>query len=220
MKTKSVLILPLLVLAASSVRASIFAEAKQVDGTTQFWISGSVNRLALTYRGGPFIGAATGVPAIEPDVPALGFGGNGSLGLDDTVYNLPNLVGPSAFGVGYYAWNPDQYAGSNFIDIAFGSAYSISLDPYTANGATLEDTMAFTRPGRATYAELGLTPGIYHWSWSNGSATDSLTLQIDPIPEPGTLTLLGLGGTAALLGAIAGRKRFHFNRGLVRSPNG
>ena len=207
MKTINVLLLPLSLLAVGSVQASIFVEARQVNGITQFWISGSVNRLALTYRGGPFIGAATGVPAIGPTVPALGFGGNGSLGLDATVYNLPHLVGPSAFGFGHYSYNPDQFTGTNFIDIAFGSFYSISLDPYTANGATLEDTMAFTRQGHSTYAELGLTPGIYDWSWSNGSATDSLTLQIDLVPEPTTLTLVGLGGTAALLVAVAGRKQ-------------
>jgi len=200
MKTKNVLVLPLLALAAGSVHASIFVEAMQVDGITQLSISGSVNPFALTYRGGPFVGGATGVPQIDPTLPEVGFGGNGSLGLNATVYNLPNLVGPSAFGFGQSGNNPDQYTGTNFIDVVLRGG-SIVLDQFTAKGATLDDTMAFTKQYHATYGALGLTPGIYHWSWSNGDATDSLTLQIDPVPEPTTLTLLGLGGIAALLSA-------------------
>jgi hypothetical protein len=214
MNTTSVLILLFLVLVTDSVHASIFVEARPVDGT-QFSISGSVNPLALTYRAGPFVGAATGIPEIDPTLAEVGFGGNGSLGLNATVYNLPNLVGPSAFGAGQYGFNPDQYTGTNFIDIIVGGeSGTIVLDQYSANGATLDDTMAFTRYP-STYFALGLTPGSYHWSWSNGDATDSLTLQIDAVPEPTTLTLVALGGMAALLVPLAGRGRFHFNRGPV-----
>jgi len=70
------------------------------------------------------------------------------------------------------------------------------LDQYTARGATVNDTLAFND---ATYAFVGIRPGIYIWSWSNGSVADSLTLQIDPIPEPGTVALAGLGAITALV---------------------
>jgi hypothetical protein len=126
----------------------------------------------------------------------LGFGGNGHLGLNATVYNLPNLQGPSAFGVSHSSFNPDQHTGTNYIDFAFGAFYSLSVDQYTAHGATLNDTLAFSD---ITYGQLGLTPGVYHWSWSNGNATDSLTLQIDPIPEPTIPALAGLTGIAAFV---------------------
>jgi hypothetical protein len=138
--------------------------------------------------------------------PGAGFWGQWGPTPNATVYNLPNLEGPSAFGVGHFSFNPDQHTGTNFISLAFGSFYSISLDQYTARGATLHDTIAFTEP-RATYAELGLTPGIYRWSWSNGKETDSLTLLINAVPEPTTFSLVGLGGIAALVCAPTGSRR-------------
>src|SRR6266436_7413051 len=156
MKTTNVFLLMLF--AASSVQATLFVHVSYTNGATEFSISGNVNPLALTYRGGPFIGAATGVPAIGPTVPLLGFGGDGDLGLNATVYDLPNLAGPSAFGTGRYDLNPDQHTGSNYVELNFGTGHSIMLDQYTARGATVNDTLAFND---ATYAFVGIRPGIY-----------------------------------------------------------
>jgi hypothetical protein len=192
MKTTIVFALPILLLAPSAVHASILVEVSQVGGLTQFTISGNVNPLALTYRAGPFPGGATGVPAINSANPLLGFGGNEDLRLNLTIYNLPNLVGPAAFGTTTFDVYPEQSTGTNFISLALKVGDSISLDQYTAKGATLDDTMAFE-----TYAALGLRPGTYIWSWSNGSASDSLTLQINPVPEPAIFSLLLLGGISS-----------------------
>jgi hypothetical protein len=55
-----------------------------------------------------------------------------------------------------------------------------------------------------TFASLGMTPGTYTWSWSNGGTSDSLILNIG-VPETGpTLALLGL----ALGGVLVGARRW------------
>ena len=42
-----------------------------------------------------------------------------------------------------------------------------------------------------TISGLGLTPGTYTWTWGSGATADSFVINIPPVPEPTTLTLLG-----------------------------
>jgi LPXTG-motif cell wall-anchored protein len=59
-------------------------------------------------------------------------------------------------------------------------------------GAHLSATDTYA--GR-TLGSLGLTPGIYKYTWGIGAHADSVAVQIGPaaVPEPSTLTLGGLG---------------------------
>ena len=64
-----------------------------------------------------------------------------------------------------------------------------------------------------TISGLGLTPGSYKWTWGTTAAgnADSLTLNIGQVPDPGTLTLLGIG-VAGIAGGTWLRRKRVFNK--------
>lgn len=71
-------------------------------------------------------------------------------------------------------------------------------DTAFTSGATWDST---------TLAALGVTPGVYQWTWGSGADADSFTLHIgeaSSVPEPATLALFGLG----LIGIGLSRRRF------------
>ncbi len=68
------------------------------------------------------------------------------------------------------------------------------VPPGYTSGDPLSGTA--TWPG-TTFAGLGLTPGIYTWTWGSGADADSFVVDIGvplvtPIPEPSTLLVAGM----------------------------
>jgi hypothetical protein len=61
-----------------------------------------------------------------------------------------------------------------------------------------------------TISGLGLTPGTYEWTWgsvANGNADDLKVVIPASIPEPASLTLLGLGAVGMMGYAWRRRRR-------------
>ena len=87
----------------------------------------------------------------------------------------------------------------------FGPGMGLLVVPQGyVSGSPLSDTSTYNN---ATFASLGVTPGIYEWTWGTG-ANQNLTLDaVAPaVPDAGsTLGLLSLS-VVALLGAT--RLRF------------
>ncbi|MGH7044737.1 MAG: PEP-CTERM sorting domain-containing protein [Acetobacteraceae bacterium] len=68
------------------------------------------------------------------------------------------------------------------------------------SGIQLADTSTWDN---VTFADLGVTPGTYTWTWG-GAPDGSFTLKIG-VPEPGSLAILG--GSILLLGAVLRGRR-------------
>jgi hypothetical protein len=69
------------------------------------------------------------------------------------------------------------------------------------SGTSLSDTSTYDG---ATFASLGVTPGVYKWTWGSGTNADSFKLDIVAVPEPSTWIMM-LAGFAGL-GLVAWSK--------------
>jgi len=76
------------------------------------------------------------------------------------------------------------------------------------SGSSLLGTSTFSGQ---SLASLGLTEGVYTWSWGSGGNADSATLTISAVPEPGTWALAA--GIVSL--GFVGLKRYRKVRGAV-----
>ena len=104
------------------------------------------------------------------------------------------ITAPSSFGSGFTA-NTTSTTG-DFLGLYGGIANYIRLPWLFSSGDDLGSTATWSN---TTLANLGADPGTYVWSWGSGGTADSVTLNINAVPEPSTLTLLGLAGAGGLL---------------------
>ena len=132
-------------------------------------------------------------------------------------------IDPSFGGAGVGVGNLDVYAGVPSTPASFGSGSltepsnsSGGLVEYDANAPTLAVPGGYVSNAllsaststydNATFAMLGVTLGIYVWTWGTG-ADQSFTLEIGQTPIPAALSLFATGlGALGLLGWRRKRK--------------
>ena len=190
MKTKvmEILAAAIVVFAAGAANAiSIINFEERVVGGTPTVIatgSGSANLAGLTFDSSgnraAVVGAQYGLAVV------------GSALNDDVMY-WTGISGPASFGTGDAF--PATGVGDKFG--VFGLFGVITLQDGYASGDPLS---AVSEWGGETFATLGLTPGTYTWTWGSGGDADSLTVNIEAVPEANSLVMLGLGSLSLLLG--------------------
>ncbi len=107
------------------------------------------------------------------------------------IFVYEGVSGPASFGPGSsnilatHTTGDFLYIGAVGHSIAFSSDYL--LGNLMTNSAIYEGQ---------SFASMGLTPGSYVYTWGSGEHADSLTVAVlvgDPIPEPGSVALAGIG---------------------------
>ncbi len=190
-KLPLVLALAVMLLAANSAKATIIIDASEVGGGVVFTLSGTLDLASLQ-----LIESGVIVPGIDSiSGSGLFFGSDPT---SPVSYYGATFTGPypTTFGSGNIQFSLSSGPGSIF---GFGPSPGVAFnvaDSYIS-GTTLANSMTFL----GTFTSLGLSTGTYEWNWSNGSASDSLILQIGSasVPEAGsTLTLLVIGGGGLL----------------------
>ena len=133
--------------------------------------SGSLNLAALVPAGG-----VLGWPnTLLPDNGTVGVG---PLTADCTLY-VGNVTFPMSIGTGSFV-APSSGSGS-FVGTV-GGGYLVVPLRYVSGNPLGESASTFA--GR-TFADLGLAPGEYVWSWGEGSTADSLIVRVGaPTPPP------------------------------------
>jgi hypothetical protein len=88
------------------------------------------------------------------------------------------------------ATNPTSGSGDLFGVVADnGSGESLLVLPLNyVSGSSLSGTSRFED---YTLSDLGLSPGVFFWSWGTNGNADSFELQIEPVPVPAPLPLAG-----------------------------
>jgi len=154
--------------------------------------SGTINTAALTSNGSASDGAN-----VWPSFPGESVISVGSTATAPVVY-FTSISGPATFGSG-----PQVLAtsGSGPVVAVFGNT-ALYLPSGYVSGSVLSSTATWTNQ---TIAGLGLTPGVYTYTWGSGGTADSFVLTIGgsasvpSTPAPSSLYLLGTALAAARL---------------------
>ena len=80
------------------------------------------------------------------------------------------IMGPSSYGVG-----PGAFADRISGDAVVGGPNLIGVPDGYVSGDPLRNNTSWIN---ATYSSLGMTPGVYTWSWGSGADADSFILEI------------------------------------------
>jgi hypothetical protein len=200
------ILLAVMLFAAGSARATLMINANEVGGDVVFTLSGSFNTSSAMNGG---IGFDRPPNAINPSTAQFSF----SHLSGEREWVLPNFAGPASFGVGGSTSTPIGGANISFGGFFFtGNDWRLFIgDVGYSSGTAFMGSMTFAGQ---SFASLGITPGMYDWSWNNSGISDSLTLNVNRsqgVPDTGsTVVMLGLG----LAGMTVAARRSHFVRAV------
>jgi hypothetical protein len=171
----------LITLCAHSVQAAGYVVTlDQVGSNVVATGSGAIDLTGLTLSGHSSFGGA-----IDPSSMFIVTGVNSG-----TQPFYTGFTGPANFGSGGF-----QSASSSSGDTVGFTFSGLTVPSGYVSDAPLSDTSTYSG---TNFTNLGVTPGIYEWTWGGGTGDRNFTLEIGQaaVPEPATWTagaLLALG---------------------------
>jgi hypothetical protein len=184
----------LLFVLAPFVHAGLTLSLQEIGSDVSLTGSGIVDTNSLTFEGN-----ASWSGSVAPSAAWAFVGVSNGV----SVFAVPSA--PANIGPG----TAITFANSDSGDVLGLFGPHLYLPFNYVSGSSVSGTSIFTNQ---SFTSLGVTPGVYTWSWGSGLTADSATLTIGgaAIPEPGTLALLA--GTATFGIAAAQRFRRHGTR--------
>lgn len=172
-------------LSAPPAQAGYIMTLEQVGSNVVATGSGTIDLADLT---GPF--ETVGFGFMVPSTATILMGP--IFPLEQVHDNYTGLTGPTNFGSGGTTAATTIVGGGGFVGINRATLLAVpfgyvSNNPLLSNMETWDD---------ASFSSLGVTPGIYTWTWGTEVHADSFTLQAVPAPliGRGLPVLLAVGG--------------------------
>jgi hypothetical protein len=151
----------------------------------------------IDLNGLSFVTNGAGVGSLFPLIGEI------ATGLDNSsFYDYTGFSGPSSFGAG--PPTGDSSGSGDYVGI-IGASNDLRVPRNYVSGTPLSDAATYSG---YTLATLGVTPGIYTWTWGTGVHADSFTLYagvpVPGVPDSGStfglliVALVGLFGISRL----------------------
>jgi hypothetical protein len=175
---------------AASAKAGYVVTLKQEGGDVVASGSGAIDLAGLTRQDGPFLTPPQVIP-----ITGVILTGPLPVAASPILHEYSGLTGPDNFGTGLATL---ANSGSGVL-LGEGGGFLIVQDSYVS-GSFLSDSAAYDGQ---SLSSLGVTSGVYEWTWGRGS-NQSFTLEIG-VPEPSSLLLLSVGFVGLLLAPVGRR---------------
>lgn len=191
--------LALLLGGVGQARAGYIITFSESNGNVVASGSGKLNITDLTYQSTP--------PATAPQMlSSQGVLVIGNTGVPDIYGESSQIMGPFSFGTGGFKFA--NSGSGDFVGLEARNGLPVLAVP---TGYTSESPLTSSATwDNTTISGLGLTPGTHTWHWGTGPNADSLKVIVPgtpSVPEPSTLTLLGIGSLSLLGYGWRRRKR-------------
>ena len=142
---------------------------------------------AIDLTGLSFVANATSFAGLNPSFADISTGP--TIGSATSFFR--GFIGPTSFGAGGTSF---ASSGSGDLVDLLEAGNQLYVPQGYVSGNPLSDTSTYDNQ---TFASLGVTPGIYEWTWGTGS-NQNVTLDIEAfgaaaVPEPSALATLAAG---------------------------
>jgi hypothetical protein len=151
--------------------AAMTVNISESGGNVTASFSGSINTAALTSSPQTFQNI------LYPQGAFVVMGEQGSNALTSTNNRFTGISGPTSWGSGGSAGQPNAWTGDIF------AVYGAGPDILLPTGYTSGNSISGSSTWSGSLSSLGLTSGTYTYTWGTGGTADTLTVNIGSAPS-------------------------------------
>lgn len=179
---------------SDGARAGMIMNATQVGQTVVFNYAGTLDVSALTHQGTSLVGGQF----VDPN-----YGNFWSSGAAGTYYTEYGATFTPNDGVGSFFGTGSNATGLSSAGDPFGFSFFVNNTLAVPGGYSSGSNIAGTATFSGTIEQLGLARGSFIYQINN-SSTNTITVNVEAVPEPSCSMIAGLGAAGLIARALYG----------------